>query len=331
MLLSFLLLRKRLRKGIFMKKKILSILLIFTMAMGLTIKSSAAELLTVKEVDFNFMDQIMASDGLCGWGVIGKNSILGFGDNLDVHIYDFSGNEKSNNTTLEKYLGYGNSWNTIDENINLITVGDNQSGAIFYFFDKNGNVCSSYYADANYLDSIVSGISYCFFRNGFPHGRITSNNNIIEIYYTDYNSKEETHLFYFYEDAVLTGNATPVLTVDISDTTEYDENLWSYYEKSKYTGYTFVGTADESQWGYLDANGNVLKMYMDATNFNEEGYALVSDDRCSYYAIDKNFNVVSKNNISGISAYYNSIGDLMCVNQEDGNYKYYQIDFLPSK
>lgn len=60
--------------------------------------------------------------------------------------------------------------------------------------------------------------------------------------------------------------------------------------------------SQNNEWGYADAEGNIISMYMDATEFNAAGYALVSDDCVTYDLIDTDFNVIATDVVSGKSA-----------------------------
>lgn len=60
--------------------------------------------------------------------------------------------------------------------------------------------------------------------------------------------------------------------------------------------------SQNDEWGYADAEGNIISMYMDATGFNAAGYALVSDDCVTYDLIDTDFNVIATDVVSGKNA-----------------------------
>lgn len=89
---------------------------------------------------------------------------------------------------------------------------------------------------------------------------------------------------------------------------EVNEELISFdgyttYEVYEEYGVVFVKADEGEHWGYLDMEGNVLKMYKDCTGFNSYGYALVTDDRNKYSVIDYDFNVVGDKVIDGANAY----------------------------
>lgn len=81
------------------------------------------------------------------------------------------------------------------------------------------------------------------------------------------------------------------------------EKWSSAYKYNEYVDYYFVGNS--TNWGFLDESGNEVAMYMDASNFNTDGYTLVSYDRVTYVIVDRDFNVVS-DAIPAVSASYAS-------------------------
>lgn len=108
---------------------------------------------------------------------------------------------------------------------------------------------------------------------------------------------------------------------------EYDTSLWKYMAGSGIPGIYLGGKADDSEWCYLDENGNVLTSFMDATQFTGSGYALVSFDRETYYFMDKNFNIYEECPFEGISASVVKIGGkCLSVKKEDGTYYAIRIE-----
>ncbi len=99
---------------------------------------------------------------------------------------------------------------------------------------------------------------------------------------------------------------------------EYDETLWSCYKLCSAVDGYFVGTKDESSWGYLDKDGNEIAMYADATDFSQSGYALVREDDSTYSIIDKDFNVVGDGLFEGVGASISS-GNCFRIWDENGN------------
>ena len=67
-------------------------------------------------------------------------------------------------------------------------------------------------------------------------------------------------------------------------------------------------------------------MYMDASGFNESGYALVSSDGRTYDLIDTELNVVGESIVQGTSAYLASTqGNLFKIDQSDGSKVYLMV------
>ncbi len=114
-------------------------------------------------------------------------------------------------------------------------------------------------------------------------------------------------------------------TEDAKSDVPFDSSGYYYVNyNSAIDGY-IVGTQDKEKWGYLDKNGNEIAMYADATDFSDSGYAFVSDDRKTYDLIDKDFNVIAENAISGTSVGYYYNLDLFIASQEDGSSTYYRV------
>ena len=94
------------------------------------------------------------------------------------------------------------------------------------------------------------------------------------------------------------GNVTDGKGEGITDTDEpafADINKWGRIKKCDAVDGYFVATADFGQKGYVDKNGNIIRMYTDATQFSSNGYAFVSDDGKNYDLIDSDFNVIKAN------------------------------------
>ena len=99
---------------------------------------------------------------------------------------------------------------------------------------------------------------------------------------------------------------------------------WYYYEEQS-NGLIFVGSEDKSQWGYLDGEGNVLSMYMDATAFTESGYALASNDLETYDLIDSELNVIAKGIVTGARVATNG-NNYFTVTTLDGTMEFYIVE-----
>lgn len=100
------------------------------------------------------------------------------------------------------------------------------------------------------------------------------------------------------------------------ETLESDE--WDSAVESRNADYYMVKKSngdEQAEWGFIDKDMNLLKLYCDVSDFNAAGYALASDDRESYYIIDKDFNVVSEACIKANSAYYYPYGDFFVIRE----------------
>ncbi|MBO4901437.1 MAG: WG repeat-containing protein [Lachnospiraceae bacterium] len=86
-------------------------------------------------------------------------------------------------------------------------------------------------------------------------------------------------------------------------TPDYPADKYICYNREDAVDGYFVGTADESAWGYVDENGNEIAMYKDATAYSASGYALVTKDGHSYDLIDCEQNVVGAGVVTGKSAF----------------------------
>ena len=102
---------------------------------------------------------------------------------------------------------------------------------------------------------------------------------------------------------------------------DFDESKWCCYQYDPVIDGYLVGTADESEWGYYDRNGNEIAMYKDATAFCELGYALVTDDGRSYDLIDTDLNVVGEDVAEGIGAVYR-YGNLFSIMKSEKKEEY---------
>lgn len=106
----------------------------------------------------------------------------------------------------------------------------------------------------------------------------------------------------------------------------YSEEKYGYCKKDNVTDLYLVSTPDKSRWGYADSDGNEIAMYMDASGFNESGYALVSSDGRTYDLIDTELNVVGNGIVQGNSAYLASThGNLFKIDQADGSKIYLMV------
>ena len=139
-------------------------------------------------------------------------------------------------------------------------------------------------------------------------------NGIVKVY----NNNSEAALLYFDQE-----NFEQVDTSVYTEDDSYTHEGWYYYREQA-NGLIMVGSLDQSEWGYLDADGNVLAMYADASDFTSSGYALVSNDREHYDLIDNELNVVAENIVSGVSV--SVYDDVITVKAADGSKSYYMVE-----
>ena len=82
-----------------------------------------------------------------------------------------------------------------------------------------------------------------------------------------------------YTDKYLTGELADWQDAFI---VEYDEIYMDDFE--------YLVVRDGREWKYIDFSGNVVSgSYVQATSFNDEGYAFVIDEQNMGYVIDSNF------------------------------------------
>lgn len=124
-------------------------------------------------------------------------------------------------------------------------------------------------------------------------GAEAEHNNTVILYYLD------TQTWTLIEPDELKG-----VTLKEDEEIEFDTEKFSVcVRRGKDLNGYFVANVDKSKWGYTDDNFNEIAMYSDATDFNVNGYALVSEDGHSYDVIDKDFNLVAEDYIEGSGAY----------------------------
>ena len=100
---------------------------------------------------------------------------------------------------------------------------------------------------------------------------------------------------------------------------EYDKSKWSFHSwQPGISGYLVCKT-DGDTWGYVDENDKEIVMYRDATDFNEAGYAVVSDDRNIYYIIDTDFKKVGVIEGDGYTSTGMCGGNLFSISRSDGS------------
>lgn len=101
------------------------------------------------------------------------------------------------------------------------------------------------------------------------------------------------------------------------------------YDKILFDDFEYLAVLDGDTWKYIDYTGKVVsKDYLDATSFNDDGYAMVIEKEGMSYVIDRNFNIVKE--INGVESVANSgeLFSLECkfdeaVDMKEGTYLYY--------
>ena len=204
-------------------------------------------------------------------------------------------------------LSKEDAWSySIQKNAVFISYGDYPSAQIkIYDLDGECRIETS----ADYWDA---------FDEGYPVTTMDGN-GIVKLY----NNGSGEALLYFDSAAFEIVDAASYT----EDNSAYGHEGWYYY-KEQANGLIMVGSEDRSEWGYLDADGDVLAMYADASDFTASGYALVSADRENYDLIDSELNVVAEKIVSGISAslYTFGGGNVLSVTHGDGSYAYYIVE-----
>lgn len=99
---------------------------------------------------------------------------------------------------------------------------------------------------------------------------------------------------------------------------DYNTSRWKTCEKSGLDDINLV--SDGSKWCYINSENVILAQYADATNFTKSGYALVSNDRETYYLLDSDLHILNEYSFSGISACLAMYGtDTFWLTREDGS------------
>jgi len=110
--------------------------------------------------------------------------------------------------------------------------------------------------------------------------------------------------------------------VDISEV-PFDMERFKDYSRFSYSeaaGCYFVCTKEDNKWGYADKDGNLIKTYYEVSDFTSQGYALILDDDGNVSIIDKDFNVVKENIMTGEGVFVT--GDTLIVRREGKKYFY---------
>ncbi len=230
------------------------------------------------------------------------------------------------------------------------------------FYDLNGNVVHEHDLNLNRSDGGYDGWIYSFVKDGYMLATGNEKKTEITVYDYDFNTIMEERLDEFLcngnpnNTAELDSNSfnginrvynknkeTTYFGVDFNNGCEcsvedfynaasnygvdpdYDLSKWScYIYQDRIKGY-FVGTKDEKSWGFIDLDGNEIRMFKDATDFTSSGYALVSNDGKSYDLIDTDFNVIKEGIVEakGASIYENT--NVINVFNEDGSEDHFLV------
>lgn len=113
-----------------------------------------------------------------------------------------------------------------------------------------------------------------------------------------YNVKENK----FYEPGTVELPAKAYPTPSKYAVSSFDASLWRSMNLSGVDGIFIAEKADKSAWCYLDKDGNILAEFKNATSFVNSSYALVSNDRETYFFMDKNMNVYTECPFEGSDA-----------------------------
>ncbi len=103
----------------------------------------------------------------------------------------------------------------------------------------------------------------------------------------------------------------------------YDSEVFEECQKQAVGGKTayYVSTENGAQWGYANDDFVPTGLYVDATPFSTNGYALVSDDGVSYDIVDRDLNVVAEDYIQGRGAYARGQSPvLVCYDSAESRY-----------
>ena len=230
------------------------------------------------------------------------------------------------------------------------------------FYDLKGNVVHEHDLDLNHSDGSYDGWIYSFADECYMLATGNEKGTDVTVYDYDFNTILEERLDIFActgdESNTLEVNTNSFdginrvyrnkdgktyLGIDINNGCEcapedfydaaskygvdpdYDASEWStYVYKDSIKGF-FVGTKDEKLWGFIDLDGNEIRMYKDATDFTKSGYALVTNDGKSYDLIDTEFNVIKEGIVeaSGASIYEGT--NMINVYYEDGSEDHYIV------
>ncbi len=112
-----------------------------------------------------------------------------------------------------------------------------------------------------------------------------------------------------------------------SEEVSYDTSKWGYYAPTINGKYRLVASLDQTEWGYVDENDNIVAFYADCSSFSLSGYAMATMDGLNYDLIDENLNVVEAGIAQGVGASLvgNTDSNLFSVRDAEGNYRFFFI------
>ena len=203
---------------------------------------------------------------------------------------------------------------TITEDYLFFIIGDNVDGIEHLF------------VHAYQTDDYAETDTYLITDENIVNDYFYSDVNMYSLYVRDVNGKYEmyyaksgsTYMSFMMDENgkfVILGNN------DVNNNPTFDGYIVSNYyaEQDCY----FIYTADYSEWGYGRPDGTVICTFMDASDFTNSGYALVSNDGQTYDLIDSDFDVIAENVVQGRGA--GSDGYIFNVTGIDGEEIYYRI------
>jgi len=250
------------------------------------------------------------------YGIMGPDDVIAVDSNYNFYVVGFDG-------TIRKEIGQPRyddimySWGFFQNGDSYIFYINNpdDDGFKTTFYDKNFDTIKEVTIPYSVIEAAVPDGQYLVLFEEFVYFKKLSDD--YGLCYLGSDNKEP--LYYI--------NLNDYSLVTLDEYEESEETSSDNYAYEKWIDYAdcyLVETLDESQWGFVDAEGNELAFYKDASAFSPDGYAFVSNDRETYSIIDRNFNVVAEDFIAGVSSSYSSISNYFAVKGED-QWKYFRI------
>ena len=306
------------------------------------------------EPDVNYTIEEIVLDDIVGDGweeryITADNTIIclrsqKYGDDysetiysLDFEFYDFSGellNKYSFGTSdYENYENYVVGWSCYKfskyhGDVGFVVYICSTDNHTLYLYDFSGNQIKS-------VDVIGWGNnqtdfgSYLVNNFAFDYATALWYEEIDDDNYIQLDAKSDWEESAGYVPALYLDCTTLELKypseveLNIEPEPEYDSSIFSYCSRV-YTDndeITYFVKTVEGEWGYTDESFEIIALYEDATNFNKDGFALVTEDGSHYDLIDCYLNVVEESIFVGDSAslYINS-NIFRVANGEDNSY-----------